>query len=59
LNINIVKIAKAEHNIGMGSIRLPSEAEIRAAYRQGEEAVVKLFIETIGELAAQVQQLGD
>jgi transposase len=42
--------------------RTPGEEEIRAAYRQGEEAVVGLFMQTISiidELAARVKQLED
>src|SRR3970040_645681 len=41
---------------------LPSEDEVRAAYQQGEEAVVALInrlIETIAMLAAEVQTLRD
>jgi transposase len=41
----------------MEPMRLPSEAEIRAAFRQGEDAVVKLFFETLGKLAERVQRL--
>jgi hypothetical protein len=44
MNFNIVKNTKAEHNIGMEPLRIPNEAEIRAAYREGEDAVVKLFL---------------
>jgi len=56
---NIVKIAKAEHNIGMEPIRLPSDEEISAAYDQGKEAVIKLFHQTLGNLAARLQKLED
>jgi transposase len=59
VNFNIVKNIKAEHNMGMKPLRVPSEAEIRAAYREGEEAVVKLFSETLGKMAERLQQLED
>jgi len=38
---------------------LPSEAEVRAAFREGEEAVIKLFFETLGKLAERIQNLED
>jgi transposase len=59
MNFNIVKNAKAEHNIGMEPIRLPSEGEISAAYDQGKEAVIKLFHQTLGKLAERLQRLED
>jgi transposase len=59
MDFNIVKIAKAEHNRGMEPIHLPSEEEVRAAFRQGEDAVVKLFFETLGKLAERIQRLED
>jgi transposase len=59
MNFNIVKNIKAEHNIGMEPLRIPSEAEIRAAHREGEEAVVKLFHETLGKMAERLQRLED
>jgi len=40
-------------------VRIPSEAEIRAAYREGEDAVVKLFYEMLGRLAERIQRLED
>lgn len=43
----------------MEPILLPSDEEIRAAYREGEEAVIALFHRTIGQLAARVQALED
>jgi transposase len=59
LNINIVKIAKAEHNIGMEPFRLPSEEEISGAYDQGKEAVIALFHATFQKLAERMQALED
>jgi hypothetical protein len=43
----------------MEPIRFPSEEEIRAAYRQGEDAVVKIFFETLGKLVERNQRLED
>jgi len=62
LNFTIVKIAKASQNKGMERLRLPTEEEIRAAVRQGEDAVVLLvsnLIQVIIMLAARVQALED
>src|SRR4030067_1105226 len=59
MRFNIVRIAKAEHNIDMEGMRIPSEEEIRAAFRQGEDAVVKLFFETLGKLVERIQKLED
>jgi transposase len=57
MNLNIVKIAKAEHNIGMEPIRLPSDEEIGAAYDQSKEAVIALFNATFRKLAERMQAL--
>ena len=43
----------------MEPLRIPSEAEVRAAFREGEEAVVKLFFETLEKLAERMQRLED
>ena len=43
----------------MEPLRLPSEAEVRAAFREGEEAVIQLFFETLGKLAERIQNLED
>jgi len=43
----------------MEPLRTPSEAEIQAAYREGEDAVVKLFYETLGKMAERIQRLED
>lgn len=43
----------------MEPIRLPTEAEIRATFREGEDAVIELFFATLGKLAEQIQQLED
>jgi hypothetical protein len=59
MNFNIAKNIKAEHNIVMEPLRTPSEAEIRAAYREGEDVVVKLFSETLGKMAERIQRLED
>ena len=59
MNFNIVKNIKAEHNIGMEPLRLPSDEEIGAAYDQGKEAVIELFHQTLGRLAERVQRLED
>jgi hypothetical protein len=43
----------------MEPLHLPSEAEIRDAARQGEDAVVALVFATIGKLAERIQKLED
>jgi len=59
MDFSFVKITKAGHNRDMEPIRFPSEEEIRAAYRQGEDAVVKIFFETLGKLVERNQRLED
>jgi transposase len=41
----------------MEPLRIPNEAEIRAAYREGEDAVVHLFYETFSKIAERLQKL--
>jgi transposase len=43
----------------MERLRIPSEPEIRTAYRESEDAVVKLFYETFSKLAERIQRLED
>lgn len=43
----------------MEPLQLPNDEEIGAAFDQGKEAVVALFHETVGQLAARVQALED
>ena len=43
----------------MEPFQLPSDEEIRAAYYQGEDAIITLFHYTVGQLAARVQALED
>jgi transposase len=43
----------------MEPLKLPSEAEIRIAARQGEDAVVALVLAAFGKLAERIQQLED
>jgi transposase len=62
LNINIAKIAKASDNIGVQSLKLPSEEEIRSAIRQGEDTTVELIsslLHIIIVQAARIQALED
>ncbi len=62
MNFTIVKIDKASQNRGMEPLRLPTEEEIRAAIRQGEEAVVALIsslLQIIALQAARIQALED
>jgi transposase len=59
MNFNIVKIAKAGHNIDMEPICLPTEERIRASVRQGEDAVVELFNTTLVQLAERIRRLED
>ena len=43
----------------MEPFRLPDDEEIRATYQQGEEAIIALFHQTVGQLAERVQALED
>lgn len=43
----------------MEPFQLPGEEEIRAAYEEGDEAVIGLFHLTVGQLAGRVQALED
>jgi transposase len=43
----------------MEPLQLPSEEEIRATFREGEDAVVRLFFETFGKLAEHIRRLED
>lgn len=43
----------------METFKIPSEEEIRTAYKQGENAVVELFYETFSGLAERIQKLED
>lgn len=43
----------------MEPLKLPSEAEIRSAARQGEDAVVALVLAVFRKLAERIQQLED
>lgn len=47
------------HNQGMESYQVPSDLEISTAYTQGEKAVIGLFHQSVGELAARLQALED
>lgn len=40
-------------------MHLPNEGEIRAAFREGEDAVVQLFFKTFGKLTEHIQRLED
>ncbi len=47
------------HNQSMGSVRVPSDEEIGAAFDQGREAVMILFHNTLEQLANRIQTLED
>jgi len=62
LNFTIAKIDKASQNRDMEPLRLPTDEEIRAAIRHGEEAVVSLvgsLLQIIVLQAARIQALED
>ena len=48
-----------KHKQSMEPFTLPSEEEIRNTYDQGKEAIVALFIETMGTLMSRIQKLED
>lgn len=50
---------KREHNQEVEPFQLPSDEEIRVAYREGEDSVIALFRRTAGVLAARIQALED
>ena len=55
---NIVKNGKAKDNQSMGTVRVPSDEEIGAAYDQGREVVIALFHNTLEQLANRIQSPG-
>ena len=62
MNFTIVKIEKAGQNRGVETLHLPTDEEIRAAIRQGEEAVIALIsslLQIIIFQAAKIQALED
>jgi transposase len=62
LNFNIAKYKKANENRVMPTLRVPSEEEIRAIARQGEDEVVAFvgeLLQAIAILAKRVQELED
>jgi transposase len=62
LNFNIAKYKKAVENRAMPTLRVPTEEEIRAIARGGEDEVVALvreLLQAIAILAKRVQELED
>jgi transposase len=62
LNFNIAKYKKAVENKDMPTLRIPTEEEIRAIAREGEDEVVALvseLVQAIAILAKRVQELED
>ena len=64
MNINIVKIVQIGENWGVELLRIPTEEEVRAVARQGEDAVVELVFELVnnwvrilGQMEERVQVL--
>jgi transposase len=56
LNLTIVKIVNFGQNQAMEALHFPTEDEVRAAARQGEEAVVALFMSLVGNWAGVIQK---
>jgi hypothetical protein len=46
-------------NQEMEALHVPTDEEIGKAYEQGKEAIIALFHEVIGPLAARIQVLED
>jgi transposase len=59
MNFNIVNIIKAEQNIDMEPLHLPSDEDLGAAYDQGKDAVIELIHQTLSKLAERIQRLED
>jgi transposase len=62
LSFNIAKYKKAVENRAMPTLHIPTEEEIRAIVRQGEDEVVALvseLVQAIAILAKRVQELED
>jgi transposase len=56
LNLTIVKIVYFGQNQAMEPLHFPTEAEVRTAARQGEEAVVALFMSLVSNWAGVIQK---
>jgi transposase len=56
LNLTIVKIEHIGQNQAMEPPRYPTEDEVRTAARQGEEAVVGLFMDLVGNWVGVIQK---
>ena len=56
MNLTIVKIVHFGQNQAMEPVRFPTEDEVRAAARQGEEAVVALFMSLVSNWAGVIQK---
>jgi transposase len=56
LNFTFVKIVQFRQNQGMDMLHLPTEEEVRAAVRQGEEAVLALIASLISNWGSVIQQ---
>lgn len=66
MNLTLVKIVQVGQNQGVEPLRLPTEEEVRAVARQGEDAVVELvfglvkdWVGVLRQLEARIQVLED